>query len=178
MIWHKFHFRGINLVKFDKMWKVISIFFKGKEGEYPFFFGGKDSDQSNLMKRWQKSLESPISDEEIFLWSNRVEPKNVEKLISDFIESENHFTEVLSIFLVCCVFQQYFSLENLQIRKWVGTDERNCWWIEEATCLFFHWWKCSKVEGSRKANTLGGNFFWGLLSFHSRKQSKKYFWYF
>jgi hypothetical protein len=95
------------------MWNVVSVFFKGKEGEYSLVYRGRDGERNRLMEKWILSLSNTLTEDDIFLWSNRVEPKNVEKLISEFIETEKKMKEVCSspkIIFNFVIFNFFFTV--------------------------------------------------------------------
>eukprot|EP00008_Paramoeba_atlantica_P006852 CAMPEP_0201484676 /NCGR_PEP_ID=MMETSP0151_2-20130828/8839_1 /ASSEMBLY_ACC=CAM_ASM_000257 /TAXON_ID=200890 /ORGANISM="Paramoeba atlantica, Strain 621/1 / CCAP 1560/9" /LENGTH=294 /DNA_ID=CAMNT_0047868451 /DNA_START=436 /DNA_END=1320 /DNA_ORIENTATION=+ len=77
--------RGINFIKFENMWKVCSIFFRGLDDDY----SGSISPQ---FQNWVDELQA-LSEDQMFRWSNRVEPKNVETLIAEFISNEIQFQQ-------------------------------------------------------------------------------------
>jgi hypothetical protein len=99
--------RGINFIKFYKMWQVTSIFFSGVSEKYVGF-------KSSKFQTWLRfSSSSPffisfytfsfskkrnstdcLAEENVFMWSKRVEPSNVESLIADFILLEMKLNEV------------------------------------------------------------------------------------
>ena len=76
------------------------------------------------MVQWLASFSLSLSEEQVFVWSNRVEAKNVEKLVAEFIEGEAKMKKVLSLsvlqncfFFKVCLVMLCFSFLTLHTGK-------------------------------------------------------------